>query len=86
MGAVLLQEGNTVTIDGNHPLHGATVSAKELRGGAALTIAGLTAQGVTRIYGMEFIARGYEDFPETLKRIGVKSVRTEEKSNHARGR
>lgn len=45
--------------------------AQELRGGAALVIAALMAQGITRVYGSAFIERGYEDLAGDLRKLGA---------------
>ena len=52
-------------------MHGTAVRAAELRGGAALVMAGLAAQGQTVISGIEYIERGYENLVGDLKRIGA---------------
>lgn len=57
-------------IYGGQPLNGCTVEAEELRGGAALVIAALAAQGITRIRGCCFIERGYEHICEDLTALG----------------
>ncbi|MCH5321499.1 MAG: UDP-N-acetylglucosamine 1-carboxyvinyltransferase [Eubacterium sp.] len=58
-------------INGVKTLHGADVYATDLRGGAALVIAGLVAQGETTIHSIEHIDRGYEKFEDNLKRLGA---------------
>ncbi|HQO56860.1 MAG TPA: UDP-N-acetylglucosamine 1-carboxyvinyltransferase, partial [Clostridia bacterium] len=57
-------------------LHGAPVTAPDLRGGAALVIAGLMARGITEIYNSETIARGYEHLENKLNALGG-SIRRE---------
>lgn len=52
-------------------LHGCSVTASELRGGAALVIAGLMAMGETRVYGVELIERGYENICRDLRELGA---------------
>ena len=59
-------------IEGVDRLTGCDVQASELRGGAALTIAGLMAEGVTRISNKHFIDRGYVDICEDLKALGAR--------------
>lgn len=73
MGADIIIKGSQAVIRGSR-LHGETVTAPDLRGGAALTIAGLKAEGVTRVLGYEHIARGYEDLAGTLQRFGALAV------------
>ncbi|MCA1064815.1 UDP-N-acetylglucosamine 1-carboxyvinyltransferase [Rossellomorea aquimaris] len=64
-------KGNTVTIAGKNHLHGAKVKASDLRAGAALVIAGLIAEGVTEITGVEHIERGYSEIVEKLTTLGA---------------
>ena len=52
-------------------LHGAEVEAQELRGGAALVLAGLAAKGVTTVKNIEYIERGYEDICRDLSQLGA---------------
>ena len=70
MGARIKIESNTAIITGVEKLKGAQVSAPDLRAGAALTIAGLAAEGYTQVGGIEFIQRGYEDFDAKLRSLG----------------
>ena len=70
MGAHIELPDGMAVIYGGNPLTGCTVEAQELRGGAALVIAALAAQGVTRIRGYGFIERGYEHICEDLTALG----------------
>ena len=70
MGAQIQIRDGVAVIYGGHPLTGCTVEAEELRGGAALVIAALAAQGITRIRGCCFIERGYEHICEDLTALG----------------
>ena len=72
MGAKITIEGKTAVIKGIKKLYGANVEATDLRGGAALVIAGLSAKGVTTVEKAEYILRGYEKIEEKLKNIGAK--------------
>lgn len=72
----LNKEGNKAVITGVDKLHGAVVHAHDLRGGAALIIAGLAAEGTTSIYDADFIERGYEDICRDLTALGAKVVRS----------
>ncbi len=72
MGADIKVEGRSAVVRGVKRLQGANVVARELRGGAALVIAGLAANGVTRINGIEFIDRGYENIEKYLLDCGAK--------------
>lgn len=60
MGANIKVEGKVAVVEGVDKLYGAKVSATDLRGGAALVIAGLSAQGTTIIDNIKHIDRGYE--------------------------
>lgn len=72
MGANIKIDGRTAVIDGTRRLSGAQVRATDLRAGAALVIAALSAQGPSEISDIEHIERGYENFVEKLSSIGVK--------------
>ena len=72
MGAEIIIKDNQAIISGGS-LHGAAVTAPDLRGGAALAIAGLGADGVTVIDGYEHIARGYEDLAGMLRALGARA-------------
>lgn len=71
MGAKITIEGRSAIIKGTRKLYGANVKATDLRGGAALVIAGLSAKGKTTIENIEYILRGYENFDKKLKLIGA---------------
>ena len=71
MGAKITIEGKTAVIKGVKKLYGANVEATDLRGGAALVIAGLSAKGVTTVEKAEYILRGYEKLEQKLKKIGA---------------
>ena len=71
MGAKITIEGKTAIIKGTNKLYGANVKATDLRGGAALVMAGTIAKGRTKIENIEYIKRGYEKFEQKLKIIGV---------------
>lgn len=71
MGANVTVDGKMCIIQGDTPLQGAHVMACDLRAGAAMVIAGLTAEGKTEIEDIRFIERGYEDFVEKLRGLGA---------------
>lgn len=71
MGADITLEGEQALIRGVPGLSAASVEAGELRGAAALFLAGLNARGVTRIRGCGFADRGYEHFCENLIGLGA---------------
>jgi UDP-N-acetylglucosamine 1-carboxyvinyltransferase len=77
MGAKIRQEGRSSVITGVDHLQGAVVVASDLRAGAALVIAGLTAQGETVVKNVNYIDRGYEDFEESLRALGASIERAE---------
>lgn len=70
MGASIKVEGNTAIIDGVNKYTGASISAPDLRAGAALVIAALAAEGITVIDDINYIQRGYEDFHLKLQSLG----------------
>ena len=74
MGAAAAVRGRTLELEGGCPLHGADVTARDLRGGAALVVAALGAAGRTRIEGCEYIARGYASLGEMLSALGARIV------------
>ncbi|MBO4904567.1 MAG: UDP-N-acetylglucosamine 1-carboxyvinyltransferase [Lachnospiraceae bacterium] len=79
MGANIKVEGNTAIIEGVDGFTGATISAPDLRAGAALVLAALVADGFTIIDDIVYIERGYEDFPEKMRLLGacIEKVETE---------
>ncbi|MBR2871183.1 MAG: UDP-N-acetylglucosamine 1-carboxyvinyltransferase [Clostridia bacterium] len=70
-GAEIIDNGDHVRVIGVDCLSGARVCANDLRGGAALVLAGVVANGETVIDGVEHIERGYLDMPNKLKSLGV---------------
>ena len=70
MGADIRVEDRNAVIKGVSQLHGADVCAADLRGGAALAIAGMCAEGCTRISNIEYIQRGYEHIDTMFKSLG----------------
>ena len=78
MGAYIQIDGKTATVYGKEKLHGATVRARDLRAGAALVIAGLAAEGITRVENIHYVERGYERLIEKLTALGAKIRRVEE--------
>lgn len=74
MGAEILTNGRLAVIHGGR-LNGARVRAEDLRGGAALVIAGLAAEGETIVENVSLIDRGYEALERTLTSVGADIVR-----------
>ena len=72
MGADITVRDRSALIRGVEKLHGAYVTASDLRGGAALVIAALKAEGVSTIVDISHIDRGYADFEGKLKKLGAK--------------
>lgn len=70
MGANVTIKDRMAIIRGVDVLKGASVDAMDLRGGAALVIAGLNAKGITTVNNTHHIHRGYEDFAEKIKTLG----------------
>ncbi|MCD7034692.1 UDP-N-acetylglucosamine 1-carboxyvinyltransferase [Metabacillus sp. GX 13764] len=71
MGASIKVEGRSAIVSGPNKLQGAKVKASDLRAGAALVAAGLLADGVTEITGLEHIDRGYSQLEEKLTNMGA---------------
>ena len=71
MGANVLVNGRTAVVQGVDMLYGTHVTARDLRGGAALVIAGLAARGETLVERAELIDRGYERLEEMLGALGA---------------
>ena len=71
MGASIQVDDKTAVVEGVDHLTGAPIQATDLRAGAALVIAALAAQGESRITGVSYIERGYEDIIEKLRALGA---------------
>ena len=79
LGANIRVDGRTAKIPGDkRPLVGAPVMSTDLRGGAALVLAGLVARGHTEVSEIYHIERGYENFVEKLSGLGAKISRVED--------
>ena len=78
MGAEIMINGKTAIVTGREKLHGADVSARDLRAGAALIIAGLSAEGTTRVRNIHFVERGYENIIQKLTALGANITRIED--------
>lgn len=75
MGADIKVEGKVAVVEGVQRLFGASVSATDLRGGAALVVAGLCAEGETVVNNISHIDRGYEEIEKVLSSVGGKIIR-----------
>jgi len=71
MGAQIKVEGHCAVVEGKRTLSGAKVSASDLRAGAALVLAGLSAKGETQVFDIRHIDRGYEDLDLKLRGLGA---------------
>ena len=71
MGADIRVKDCTAYIGGYRPLYGKTLYAKDLRGGAALILAGLVAEGTTVVEHVEHVERGYQNIVSDLSKLGA---------------
>ena len=78
MGADITTEGRVALVRGVNRLHGARVEAADLRGGGALAVAALGAEGTTVLSGLNHIDRGYEGLEGMLRTLGADVERREE--------
>lgn len=82
MGADIVIEEHHSLVRGGRPLQGAPVSSTDLRAGAALVLAGVVAEGETRIHKISHIDRGYEDYVGKLRSLGADVSRELPYRNH----
>ena len=78
MGADIAINGKTAVVTGQEKLYGTKVYAHDLRAGAALIIAGLAAEGTTKVENIHFVERGYENIVEKLAALGAHIKRIED--------
>ncbi len=78
MGAFIRVEGRVAVVEGIRRLRGAAVDACDLRAGAALVLAGLAAEGETRVRDIRHIDRGCEHFEKDLRLLGAQIIRQED--------
>ncbi|SEH45353.1 UDP-N-acetylglucosamine 1-carboxyvinyltransferase [Halobacillus karajensis] len=83
MNAKLKIEGRSVIVEGPSSLQGAEVAATDLRAGAALILAGLVADGYTRVTELKHLDRGYVNFTEKLAAIGADIERVKEEETYS---
>ena len=74
LGGKAVRCGRALEIKGVKRLSGADLTARDLRGGAALAVAALSAEGESRLFGLEHIRRGYGDLAGTLRSLGAEAV------------
>lgn len=77
MGADIQVEGRTAVVTGTGGLHGADVRGGDLRGAAALVVAGVAARGETRVTGLAHIRRGYDGLDAGLRALGADITETD---------
>ncbi|MDO4568048.1 MAG: UDP-N-acetylglucosamine 1-carboxyvinyltransferase [Clostridia bacterium] len=77
MGAQIVVNNRRAMIDGVEELCACDMRANDLRAGAALVIAALSAQGTSRVYGIKYIDRGYEHFEHKLRALGADITRAD---------
>jgi UDP-N-acetylglucosamine 1-carboxyvinyltransferase len=77
LGASIRRAGDSVCVRGRESLTGGLVAASDLRGSAALVLAGLAAAGETYVTGVHHLDRGYERLEEKLSRLGASIERTD---------
>lgn len=77
MGAKITTSGKTAIFEGVDYLYGAPVTATDLRAGAALIMAGTSANGVTEVFNLHHIDRGYENIEEKFRKLGANIERVE---------
>ena len=75
MGAKIELKNNVAHIKGVEKINGMDLVGSDLRSSAALIIAGIIAEGNSKIYGLEHLDRGYENFESKLKMLGIKITR-----------
>ncbi len=78
LGAKIKVEGRVAVVEGVPVLSGAPVECTDLRGGAALVLAGLAAEGETTITALHHLERGYESIEDSLAAVGAQIRRVEE--------
>ncbi len=83
MGAKVTVDGKTAVVKGVPALYGTRLEAPDLRGGAALILAALAAEGVTELCGVDHIDRGYEDLPGKLRLLGASIERVNMETRQA---
>ena len=71
MGSAIRVQGNTAFVEGVFRLSGAPVQGSDLRASAAMVLAGLAADGITTVQGLEYLDRGYADFEGKLNGVGA---------------
>ncbi|MBQ7145834.1 MAG: UDP-N-acetylglucosamine 1-carboxyvinyltransferase [Lachnospiraceae bacterium] len=86
MGADTEVKGSVAIFKSSGPLKAAELVAPDLRAGAALVLAGLAAEGVTVLDGVDYVLRGYEDFDEKLRGLGAEIILTDSEEDVAQSK
>lgn len=84
MGADIKVSNNVAVINGIEKLGGTKVKGQDLRGAAALVVAGLMAEGKTEVTGIDHIDRGYENMVQKLRSLGADIIRTKSMTSDTR--
>ena len=85
MGARIKVEGRVAVVEGVEKLHSASMRCTDLRGGAALVVAALAAEGTSAIREIRHIDRGYEDLDRHLRSIGGEIIRRQREERERQG-
>lgn len=80
-GSKITVNGDTATIEGVKKLHGAKAKCTDLRGGAAMIMAAIMAEGTSEIYNLSHVDRGYENFEAKLRALGANIKRVYDDSD-----
>ena len=80
MGAAIRMQGNTAFVEGVARLSGAPVQGTDLRASAAMVLAGLAAEGITSVRGLEYLDRGYANLEAKLNAVGASLTRISDDS------
>ena len=83
MGAAIRTQGNIAFIDGVPQLSGAPVQGTDLRASAAMVLAGLAADGLTHVHGLEYLDRGYAGLESKLNAVGASIERVNPEINQS---
>lgn len=85
LGASIVTEGRAAVVEGVERLTGANLTCTDLRGGAAVVLGALAAEGESVVTGLDHIDRGYDDFEGQLSRLGAEIKRLEEGTDEKAG-
>ena len=77
LGIDIRVEGRMAVVEGVEKISGAPIKATDLRAGAAFVIAGLIADGITEVYNLQYLDRGYENIEDKFRELGADIERVE---------